>query len=495
MANPSATKTNSHAQEKAGTRFAVPRSVLIILAVYLCVFFGLAARKFAVMNSNEGDMAVTINACWHTIHGRLFYCTYIGMSHLGVHASFAELICVPFYWLFPSVYTLLFLQSLTLTAAGYVFYLIARKVHGDTRTALLLLLGFLLYPTIVTNHVDQIHFEYWSMPYLLAAMYFFTTEEFWPFVGFAFLGMTGQENLPLTVGMFGIYALVKRRNWRWVVAPIGLAVAYGLFIFNVVIPHFAGARGYIVSHYFGDLGNTPGELIKTAVTQPWRIIGQIWDADRLLYLILMLQPLLLITPFCAWEFLLVLPSLGVNLFVNESAFRVIAWHYNPTVGAMLCVAALFGIKNLSGWLQRHWQLAQPQFALALAVCAVSISSWTLWFNMGEYLPNAYYSTLQHVAEMVPPGKSVLSPLTMLAHFADREEGLHQLQFDPTQPMSGTLPRETMYTLDYIILDGNERRFPKDVVTRDLVMSYYTNTNYELILNENNVFLFRRRNAE
>jgi len=53
----------------------------------------------------------------------------------------------------------------------------------------------------------------------------------------------------------------------------------------------------------------------------------------------------------------------------------------------------------------------------------------------------------------------------------------------------------MYKLDYIILDGNERRFPKITVTRDLVMSFYTNVNYELIFNENNVLVFRRRNTE
>jgi uncharacterized membrane protein len=489
------TTTGSRNRKQAGTGLVVPWLVWIILAVYLCVFFALAARKFAVMNSNEGDMAVTVNACWNTIHGRLFYCTYIGMSHLGVHTSFAELICVPFYWLIPSVYTLLFLQSLTLTLAGYVFYRVARQVHGDHRTALLLMLGFLFYPTIVTNHVAQIHFEYWSLPYLLAAVYFFVSERFWPFMAFAFLGMTGQENLPLTVGMFGIYALVKRRHWRWSVSPIAMALAYGLFVFNVVIPHFAGTRGYVVSHYFGTLGNTPGELVKTAVTHPWKIIAQMWDADRLVYLIFMLQPLLLLPPLCAWEFLLVLPSLGVNLFVNESAFRVIGWHYNPTVGAFLCVAAVFGVKNLGGWLERHWQLVQPRLILAFGICAVSIASWPSWFTMGEYAAHTYQPTLKKILGIIPPGKSVLSPITMLGHFADRESAFHQLQFDPTQPMSAPRPREQMYTLDYIILDANERRFPKDAVTQELAMSFFTNANYELILDENNVFVFRRRNAE
>lgn len=50
----------------------------------------------------------------------------------------------------------------------------------------------------------------------------------------------------------------------------------------------------------------------------------------------------------------------------------------------------------------------------------------------------------------------------------------------------------MYTMDYVILDGNERRFPQELVTRDLVMSFYTIANYQLIFDENNVFVFHRR---
>lgn len=494
MANPSATKPNAHAQEKGSHRFAVPRPILIILAVYFCVFFAMAVRKFVVMNSDE-ELGVTLNAFWNTIHGRLFYSPYVGMSLLGLHTCFAALIGLPLFWLFPSMYTLLFLQSFTLTVSGYVFYLIARKVHQDERTALLLMVGFLFYPTIVTNHTDTFPWEQWALPYLLAAFYFFISERFWPFLVFAFLGMTGQENLPLTIGMFGVYALVKRRNWRWIIVPIVMALVYGLFAFKVVIPHFAGARGYIVSRYFGDLGNTPGELVKTAITQPWRIIAAMCQADRVMYLVMILQPFLFLIPFCAWEVLFVLPSLGINLFVSESAFRVIAWHYNLIVGSFLYVAAVFGIKNLSGWLERRWHVVQPQFVLALAICTVSIASWPLWFNASMYTTHAYYPTLQKVLEIIPPNKSLLTPLTMLGHFSDRESALTQFQFDPTQPLNEIRPLDEMYKLDYIILDANERRFPKAIVTRDLVMSFYTNVNYELILNESNVFVFRRRTAE
>jgi hypothetical protein len=102
--------------------------------------------------------------------------------------------------------------------------------------------------------------------------------------------------------------------------------------------------------------------------------------------------------------------------------------------------------------------------------------------------------MQKVLALIPRDASVLSPVTMRAHLADRRFALLQLLFNPRHPMVELWPQEKMYDLDYVILDGNERRFPEEAVTRDLVMSYYTNTNYQLILNENNMFVFRRRES-
>ncbi len=470
------------------------RPLLTFLAIYALVFFALAARKFGIMNSNEGDDAVIVNAFWNTVHGRFFYSIYVGMSHFGVHVTPAILEGVPFYWLVPSAYTLLLVQSIVIASAGVPFFLLARRVLGTDRAAWLMTIAFLFYPTVVTNQVNQIHWEYWALPYVVGAIYFLEEERFWPFLACAVLTMTGQESMPLTAGMFGVYAAVRRRGWKWIVSPIVLALVYGVFIFKVVIPYFAGTHGYIVAHYFGDLGKTPGELITTCLTQPWRVIAQMWELDRAVYLVQMLQPLLWVAPLFCWEIILALPSLGISLLVNEPAFRVIPWHYNPTSGALLCVAAVYGVRRLSSLSEGKWQWLPGQLGLAFSICALSIASWTLWFNIGDYLAHGYTDTLQKAMELVPADKSVLSPVTMLGHFAGRPVALHQLQFDPTHAMSDLWPQEKMYELDYIILDANERRFPKDFVSRDLVMSFYTNTNYQLVLNENNVFVFRRRES-
>jgi hypothetical protein len=159
---------------------------------------------------------------------------------------------------------------------------------------------------------------------------------------------------------------------------------------------------------------------------------------------------------------------------------------------MLCTAAIFGAKKLAGRLENRWHLAHAERGLTFAMAALSLASWPLWFNPNDYIPQAYYPTLKKVLHLIPPNASVLSPHTMIGHFADRDVAVLLLQFDPNQPNKETWPRDRMYSLDYVILDANERRFPQEMVTRDLVMSYYTNTNYQLIFDENNVFVFQHR---
>jgi uncharacterized membrane protein len=398
---------------------------------------------------------------------------------------------VPFYWLIPSAYTALFLWTLSIAASGFPFYFIARRVLDAHVPSLLMTAAYLFYPTIASTNVNQVYFEPVALPFLVGAICLFVYERFSAFVVLAVLAMMGQENLLLTIGVLGIYAAVKRRSVKWIATPILLALGYGLFVFNVAFPYFSGGRGYGQSFYFASLASSPGELVKVCLTEPGRVIAQICQADRLMWLLQLLQPLLWITPFFAPEALIALPQLGVNALVDNTGMRVVAW-YGVTLGAAMCVAAAFGVKRLAGIWEKRWQLREAQLALAFGVCALSVSSWPFWLDLNQYRRPPQYQSLDSALKLVPDTASVLAPASVLAHLANRNLPMQMWMYDPANKfMNFPLPREGLYTLDYIILDGNERRFPSDVVTRDLVMSFYTNTNYRLILNENNVFVFQR----
>ncbi len=468
------------------------RDVIIVLGISFAACFALALRKYSAMNSTGDDMALIVNNVWYTLHGKLFYSVFHGRSHFAMHAGYLGLLFVPFYALVPSVPTLLFVQSALIVSSGWPFYLIARHVLQEHRCALLLTIAYLFYPTVVTNHVDQLHFEPLALPFLMGAAYFFFTERLRLFLIFGFLAMLGQENIPFTIGFFSAYAALKRRKPRWILWPIVMASTYALFVFKVAMPYFAGTQQYRAFIYLNDLGRTPAEVFQTCLYEPWRLVTRMLDYDRITYVIKILQPLFWAMPLLAWETILVLPSLGMNLLVTEPGFRVIAWHYGSLQGAFLCIGSVFGVRRLANYLQHRFNLNEPKFALSLCLAALSVASWPLWLNESEYQDLPYRSTMDLILDAIPPNSSVLAPIELLPHVAERKVYVDLLQFDPKQRWNDTWPREKMFTLDYIILDGNEWRYPADRVTQELVMSIYKNPNYELIVNENNMFLFRRR---
>jgi uncharacterized membrane protein len=489
------------------------RAVLLLVGGYTLLFFLLASRHYAVMNSSTTDGTAMVEGAWHTLHGRiiaddgtgvvqvpwyalrnrLIYVAAFKQSVLANHAWLLMLWVVPLYWLVPSGYTWIFAQSLSIGASGIPFYFLARKVLGNNRAAALITTAYLFYPTVVTSHVNQVHVECFALPFLMTAAYCFFERRLVLFLVFSLLGMLAQENVSFTIAAFGIYAAIKRRNIRWVVFPILMGVIYDVIVFKALLPYFGGGKPIYGWQYHPLLGDrTMDEFIKTALTQPWRLAADMLDRDHIMYAVLMLQPLLWIVPLLVPELLLAIPAFGLNM-VMDSSYRVIAWHFAPTLGAFLCVAAIFGIRRLAMMLEARWRLAQPQVMLGFCMCALSVASWSLWLSVGEFFPQAYQPTLQKAVELASNGRSVLAPSTLSMHLADREAPLHMDCFNQPPPWVGWRT-EQLYTLDYIILDGNERRFQKQLVTRELFMSFYTNVNYQLILNENNVYVFQRRSA-
>ncbi len=62
----------------------------------------------------------------------------------------------------------------------------------------------------------------------------------------------------------------------------------------VVIPAFRGGEAVHYSRYFGDLGNSPGDLIRTALRSPGKVFGQLFSLRTLYYGLVLTVPIALI---------------------------------------------------------------------------------------------------------------------------------------------------------------------------------------------------------
>jgi uncharacterized membrane protein len=471
------------------TRLGKPqRALVFIILGYVAVFFGMAKHCHDVFGYDSGGTAVFNSMMWNTLHGRPFHISALTtaearkpINNLAIHAAYFWVFLLPFYALIPGPATLLFLQSLALGLSAVPVYLIARRLLKDETAAVLLGAAFILIPPIVSQNVNQIQEPSFLPVVLLFAIYFFIAQRWGPFLVLCVLSCLNRENVPLAVAMFGLWALVERRSWRWVVVPIVGGTVYFLFVTLVAMPYFREGESWHVAKQFEHLGNGPVGILVNLCTKPQLLFGHLLGADNVQYVVQLVQPMGWLLPWLHPAALLALPDLAANTLSNNSALKVIAWHYNLTTTSALFVSLIFTLRRLNGWLQQRWGCSQL-VVLAAGIFLLAGAHWFLWFQPQMFRQRPYHDTLTKAIRSIPPQASVLSSFRIQAHFSSRPryDALSVFQNYPAYARS----------FEYVVLDANERQFPP-FITREFFESFRNNPEYELVFAENNVFVFRR----
>ncbi len=465
-------------------KYATP--LVLLIGGYVLLFFYLAHRRWAVFGNDTTDFGHFNNMFWWTIRGRPFYVSQTGGSNLGIHAALLWAEIIPIYWLFPGVPILIFMQTLSLGICAWPMYLIAREVFQDHKTALIAAAAFILFPSIVSQNVNQVEEPSFVAVYLLFTFYFFMKERFALFLLFACIACLDRENMPLAVAMFGLYAAILRRNWKWIVIPPAVGIPYFLLAMKVIIPHYQTGPQWFPMRMFNYLGSTPGAAALNILTHPGLVFQHLTGGENVQYFVFLVQPLAWLLPFGSAACLMALPDLGINLLADNSAMKVIGWHYNVVTGCFLFIGALFTIKKLTLWLARRGNGPGVAPVMVAGLAVLSLTHWFLWFYPAQYFQLPYHDTLMRAIEKVPADKSVLVPLRLRGHVSSREHS-DSLEWFQNQP-------EYAAQFEYVILNANERQYPP-IITQQFFDSFYKNPAYSLIFAENNVFVFRRSGGE
>lgn len=470
----------------------IPQRVLCVaVAVYVLLFFGLAKRCYEVFGYDSGGTAVFNNMMWNTLHGRPFHISALTtadarkpVNNLAIHAAYFWVFLVPVYFVAPDPRTLLFCQSLALGLAAWPAYRIARRVLEDDWAAVGMALALIMMPGVVSQNVNQIQEPCFLPVVLLFAIFFFLEQRFRAFLLTAFLACLNRENVPLAVMFFGAWALWERRRWPWVVAPVVLGAGYFAFVTWVAMPWFRGGEPWHVAKQFEHLGHGPVDIVRNIFVEPSRLFGHLFGELNLLYLAQLLIPLGGWLPLMHPSALLAVPDLAANLLSNNSALKVIAWHYHLTITPALFVSLLFAVRRLGlRWQQRRPGAHLPVLCFGFLVLATA--HWFLWFQPVMFRKLPYHDTLVKVVRLIPRDAAVLSSFRIQAHFSSRA------RYDAIS-LFENYP-EYARTFEYVVLDANERRFPP-FITREFFDSFYKNPEYELVFAENHVFVFRRRDG-
>lgn len=420
--------------------------VWLLCGVYAAVFVTMNWQLYFNLLIPHGDSAMYEEHLWNVLHGKGFR-SYLDQGLFwGEHIQFVHLFLLPLYALWPSHLLLELCESCALAAGAWPVYWLARRHTGDSRAAVCLAASYLLYfPTqFLDIEIDLKTFrpEAFGLPLLLFTLDQLDRRNWRGFVAGLLLTLTVKEDYSLVFGPLGLWiawdawsrnrigraGLKRSPLWPGFALTIG-SVAYLFLATRVLMPWFRSGAEVHYARYFSKFGETPEQIVRTMLTQPGLLFGELCSIPTLLYACSLLIPVAGIPLFAPSRLLVGLPLFGI-LCLNELAKDPRHQFHAPLVAIVYWAAAaglpvaarsLAGLgdrlgrpfsREQSDSLTRHstWTFALAT-GLFFSLSPLGIAFWdpgSSWAWQRLYAPQERAAHFAPALKLIPPSARVAS---------------------------------------------------------------------------------------
>ncbi len=445
---------------------------------------------------------------WNLEHGKGFR-SYLDQGlFLGEHIQVIHLLLIPLHLLWPSHLLLELCESLALGLGAIPVYWIAQRHTGSARVSLFLSVAYLLFIPVhfLDIAIDLKTFRpiSFGVPLMLFALDALERKKWIAMALFCILTLAAKEDFAIVFAILGLWIAFfdrpnidsqatsttkpKRINWRGF-AFFGLNITYLALVILVFIPAFRSGENVHYARYFGELGNTPGDVAASFFKSPGLVLGKLFSQRSLLYALLLLLPLGCL-PLLSPSRLAVVFPLGAVLCLLElthdpaqqgTQMLVPFHHFHAPLVPILFWAAAAGLGNVArhtnysdkdrtsilyrslSWLGKH-QSSLAIFACTSALATgiflgfspLSIGFWdrhssTHWQQ--RFVPGERAEMFSRVFEQIPIESRVASTDQIHVRFTHHERSYDYSAYARTvnDDQIGA-PADT----DYIVIDTKHR---------------------------------------
>ena len=287
------------------------KELMVVLLAAICweaMSFWMNERLYAGLLVPHGDSAMYEEHLWNVWHGKGFR-SYLDQGlFLGEHIQVIHLLLLPLHRIWPSYLMMELAASCSLAICVVPIFSITKRHSGNVRAAMWLSLAWLLFFPMhyldIAIDLKTLRPSCYGLPFLFWGIDFAERRRLIPSSVCFLIALTTQEDFALVVGSIGaVFFLVARQNSdavaageekcfaRWSIGLLVFSLSWVLLAVLVVIPAFRGGEAVHYSRYFGDLGNSPGDLFRTALHAPGKILSQLVSLRTLYYVIVLTVPL------------------------------------------------------------------------------------------------------------------------------------------------------------------------------------------------------------
>jgi len=444
-----------------GAVFIIPMSdkthkiiLSVLIGCYVFYFSLVSALKFYTFSFHDFDLAVHAQSAWCILHGSI-YNSILGIPFLGNHLSLILFLLAPACLIFSSPLMLLFTQTLFLGLGALPVYLSARRLL-DSGWALVIAAAYLLYPPLAYTNLFEFHPPALAVFFILFMIYHYQAGNFLKFMIFAFLAMFCQENISLSVFMFGFLSIALGKSKRWVIAPIlsgGIYFLAALFVMNA----FNKDTVQFITLYRW-MGDSPQAMALNIFSHPLETARVLFRRECLIYIWQMFLPVVFLPVFGAVFLLPALPFFAQHMLSSRATELSIQYHYAAEIIPFIFFALTYAIK----FIMQHKLVSGSRSFKAIFLCAVCLAN----LSFGPHLDALRYPLKRlkadhlrdyknYLVRSIPKSSGVVATFEFLPQLAERKQlysfhhiymGFHTLSDKPY-----FLPVEPQYAL----LDFND----------------------------------------
>ncbi|OGZ28995.1 MAG: hypothetical protein A2931_03425 [Candidatus Niyogibacteria bacterium RIFCSPLOWO2_01_FULL_45_48] len=471
------------------------RAIFIIFTaifIYVSVIGAVSVLRHYNFETQAWDMGIFTQTLWNASKGRWMTNSIEETpNHFGVHMSPILFLLLPGFLIFPSAYYLLILQALALAFGAWPLYLFAKKVLGRHDFALLISVGYLLYPSLHFVNLFDFHPVAFLVPALLFAFYFFAVRKWIWFWFFMIIAASAQEDAILAVMFSCVFlAIIYWREAKEKKIGLWTAVAaliYFIIATKVLMPYFGG--GLLRLDRYAHLGGSFAEITRNLLSGPSLFFKTAFSAPKLAYLFWLFLPTAFLPFLYPLSLFILVPGLLENLLTNfENQFSGF-YQYDSMLIAGVFIAGVYGLQKLLrifpygvSWIKGFLVTA----VLAGFLLRSPVSPFLFPTDLFRTNERAY--ALREIVKNVPEEASVTAHTNIVPHLAKRERVY----------MLGTEPfwvNQKMFKPDVVVVDGGDLFgfYTPDSLQR-YVDSYAESEEYSMKIIKERYFVFTKKST-
>jgi uncharacterized membrane protein len=372
----------------------VDLAVLGTLVVTFVSFFIIINYKISGFLLISGDTAVAEQALWNTVHGDWFYQSFLSSNNFREHLNFSQFLFLPFYYFFPKLQTIFVVIGLTYAIAAFLLFRFAKERLGNM-LAIVVSLSFLLNPIAVIQNIHTMHVVAIGAPFLILTLIFYEKRNYARWIVFLLLTVSVSEFVAPTIFLLGVIAWREKRSLKWIVPSM---ISSGLM--------------YLASTVYITMGFSETKSL-LATLRPQRLYDNSWG-KRIHYLSEIFRPAMYIIPFFSKYFLLLLPTIALDLVIlnyNRLASGSHLFSLVPAIFAMIFIDVLQKSKD------KHKKI------IAGLIFAGIIISIPIWYKEVQFKTDERSPQMKEAILWVKDSGSVTSP-RMMGYFLNHRHDFY-----------------------------------------------------------------------